>query len=65
MTTPIVNLCKKGMMSVCTATDDAEQSKCEFYERSSIKNRCMYFIFDEYCGCLKAQIKNDIYSFKP
>ncbi len=56
MTSPMVSFCKKGMMSVCMAAGDTEQNGCEFYERSSLKNKCMYFIFDEYCDCLKAQI---------
>ena len=50
------NLCKKGLMSVCTAKDSDERERCEFYEKSSIKNKCMYFIFDEYCDCLSAQM---------
>ena len=49
------NLCKKGLMSVCSAGNKAEQEKCAFYEKASQENRCMYFIFDEYCDCLKAQ----------
>jgi len=50
-----ISFCKKGMMSVCMATSDTDQDKCVFYEKSSLKNKCMYFIFDEYCDCLKAQ----------
>ena len=45
-------------MAVCTANDAKEREECEFYEISSIKNKCMYFIFDEYCDCLKAQMKS-------
>lgn len=44
-------------MAVCTAKDNKEREGCEFYGKSSIKNKCMYFIFDEYCDCLKAQIE--------
>ena len=50
--------CKVNLMSVCTAKDDKEREGCEFHEKSSIKNKCMYFIFDEYCDCLKAQMKS-------
>jgi len=49
------NLCRKELMSVCSVENKAEQEKCEFYERASYENRCMYFIFGEYCDCLKAQ----------
>jgi len=56
MASPMVSFCKREMMSVCTAAGDTEQNRCVFYERSSLKNKCMYFIFDEYCDCLKAQI---------
>ena len=56
MTSPMVSFCKREMMSVCTAASDTEQNRCVFYEKSSLKNKCMYFIFDEYCDCLKAQI---------
>lgn len=53
---PVVSFCKKEMMSVCTAASDSEQTNCRFYEKSSLRNKCMYFIFDEYCDCLKAQM---------
>jgi len=53
------NLCKKGMMSICSADNREEQEGCEFYEKSSIKDKCMYFVFDEYCDCLKAQIDSE------
>ena len=56
MASPMVSFCKSEMMSVCTAASDTEQNRCVFYEKSSLKNKCMYFIFDEYCDCLKAQI---------
>lgn len=51
------NFCHISLMSACTAKDSEERKGCEFYEKSSIKNNCMYLIFDEYCGCLKAQIE--------
>jgi hypothetical protein len=53
---PIVSFCKRDIMSVCTAASDVEQNRCQFYEKSRLKNKCMYFIFDEYCDCLKAQM---------
>ena len=49
------NFCIAGMMSTCRAENIKEQEKCRFYEKASYENRCMYFIFDEYCDCLKAQ----------
>jgi len=56
MASSVVSFCKREMMSVCAAASDTEQNGCVFYEKSSLKNKCMYFIFDEYCDCLKAQI---------
>lgn len=56
MASSVVSFCKSGMMSVCMAASDTEQNGCEFYEKSRLRNKCMYFIFDEYCDCLKAQI---------
>lgn len=50
-----VSFCKKEMMSVCTATTDAQQKSCCHYEKSGYTEKCMYFTFDEYCGCIKAQ----------
>jgi hypothetical protein len=44
-------------MSICSAKDSKQQEKCRFFEKSSYEHRCMYFIFDEYCDCLKAQIQ--------
>jgi cupin superfamily acireductone dioxygenase involved in methionine salvage len=51
------NYCKKDKMSICTAKDSKQQERCSFFEKSSHENRCMYFIFDEYCDCLNAQIQ--------
>ncbi len=51
------NYCKKDKMSVCTAEDSKQQEKCRFFEKSSYEHRCMYFIFDEYCDCLNAQMQ--------
>ncbi len=52
----LVSFCKRDIMSVRTAYSDAEQKNCVYYEKSRLRNKCMYFIFDEYCDCLKAQI---------
>ena len=47
------NYCKlETMMSVCKAP---EPEKCKYYEKATYIDRCMYLLFDEYCGCLKAQ----------
>lgn len=50
-----VSLCKQGMMSTCSAENIKGQKKCKFYEKASYENRCMYFMFNEYCDCLEAQ----------
>ena len=50
-----VNYCKKEKMSICTADGDKKQVKCSFYEKSRNAEKCMYYIFEEYCDCLKAQ----------
>ena len=51
-----VNFCKQKEMSICTACTKSQQTGCTFYEKSRFAERCMYFIFDEYCDCLKAQM---------
>jgi len=51
-----INLCKKGAMSVCSANNEEDQEKCTFYKKASQENRCMYFIFDEFCDCMEAQL---------
>jgi len=51
-----VNFCKVEYMSVCSADTSTAQLDCRFFEKSQHANRCMYFIFDEYCDCLKAQL---------
>ena len=56
MASPVVSFCKRDIMSICTASSDAEQENCVYYEKSRLRNKCMYFIFDEYCDCLKAQM---------
>lgn len=52
------NFCHVNLMAVCTAKDSEEAKGCEFHELSSVINKCMYLKFNEYCDCLKAQIKS-------
>ena len=54
-----VNFCKQEEMSICTADNKNKQAGCSFYEKSRFAERCMYYIFDEYCDCLKAQINSE------
>ena len=51
------NFCHTNLMAICKAKDSEERKGCEFYDKSTLRNNCMYFIFGEYCDCLKAQIK--------
>ena len=56
------NYCHVNLMAICKAKDSEERKMCGtgttiFYEKSSLRDDCMYFIFDEYCDCLKAQMK--------
>ena len=50
-----VSYCRQEMMSVCDASGDNQQKHCRFYEKSYSSARCMYYVFEEYCDCLKAQ----------
>ena len=50
------NFCKQEEMSICTADNQKQQIGCSFYEKSQFAERCMYFMFDEYCDSLKAQL---------
>mgnify|MGYP001822637638 FL=1 len=50
-------LCQRDVMSICTATGQSEQEKCRFYKKASFSDRCMYFMFGEYCDCLEAQME--------
>lgn len=50
------NFCRSEQISVCTAANKKKQIVCRFYEKACSADRCMYFIFDEYCDCLKAQV---------
>jgi hypothetical protein len=51
-----LNFCKLEQMSICTAGTAREQGACSYFEKSQHAERCMYFIFEEYCDCLRAQI---------
>ena len=51
-----VNFCKPEQISICTAANQKEQAVCSFFEKSRHAERCMYFVFNEYCDCLKAQL---------
>ncbi len=51
-----INFCRSEQISICTAATQKEQPGCSFYEKARRADRCMYFIFDEYCDCLKAQL---------
>ena len=50
------NLCVIGDMSTCKGNNWSSQVACRFSEKASNGNRCMYYVFDEFCSCLKAQI---------
>jgi hypothetical protein len=51
-----LSFCKRDIMSICTADSEREQKNCKFYKKSSFSDRCMHFMFDEYCDCLEAQV---------
>jgi hypothetical protein len=51
-----LSFCKIDIMSICTAASESEQKNCKFYKKSSFTDKCMHFMFDEYCDCLDAQI---------
>ena len=51
-----VNFCKQEQMSVFTADDQKQQVGCSYYEKSQFAERCMYYIFEEYCDSLTAQM---------
>ena len=55
-----VNFCKQEEMSICTAGNKNQQTGCNFYEKSQFAERCMYYIFDEYCDSLKAQLNAEM-----
>ena len=47
--------CKREIISVCTAGGKEQQKNCCYYQKSTYKNACMYFVFDAYCDCVEAQ----------
>ena len=51
-----ISFCKSDLMSVCTAESKNDQQDCIFYEKANNESRCMYFVFNEYCDCLNAQL---------
>jgi hypothetical protein len=58
-----MTFCKKDVMSVCMAPNKAQQKQCRFYEGSSYSEKCMYFVLEEFCDCLKAQISSELQAF--
>ena len=51
-----ISFCKRDIMSSCTASSLTQQKMCRFYKKSSYTDKCMYFVFDEYCDCIEAQL---------
>jgi hypothetical protein len=51
-----VCFCKRDIISVCTAGVKEQQENCRFFQKSTYKNACMYFVFDAYCDCVEAQL---------
>lgn len=52
------NYCKSGIMSHCGAGSDwRNQKKCRFYQKSTIRDRCMHYIeaLDGHCDSMQAQ----------
>ncbi|MFZ0241959.1 MAG: hypothetical protein WAL90_09960 [Desulfobacterales bacterium] len=50
-----LSYCREKMMSVCAAGNGRQQKNCCFYEKANGSERCMYYVFDEYCDSLPAQ----------
>ena len=50
-----VCFCKRDIISVCTAGVKEQQKNCRFFQESTYRNACMYFVFDAYCDCVEAQ----------
>jgi hypothetical protein len=48
--------CTRDIISTCAANSNREQKNCRFYSKASYKNKCMHFIFGEYCDCVDAQM---------
>lgn len=51
-----VNLCKRDTMSQCVGITYNEQTKCRFYQKATLNDRCMWKVFGSFCGCIDAQI---------
>ena len=54
-----VNFCIPGTMSRCGAGKSwAQQKKCKFAIKSTVSDRCMYYMESIYghCDCLEAQM---------
>ena len=52
------NYCVAGLMSRCSAGKVwNDQNRCKFAEKSTVSNRCMYYIeaIDGHCDCEEAQ----------
>ena len=49
------SFCKRDLMSVCTACSQDQQKECAFFQKATSADRCMYFVFNEFCGNLAAQ----------
>jgi hypothetical protein len=45
----------RDIISVCQAGGQEQQKSCHFYQKSSNRNTCMYYVFDAYCDCVEAQ----------
>ncbi len=43
-------------MSECVGETAEERKKCKFYKESKYKGTCMYYVFEQFCDCLDAQI---------
>jgi hypothetical protein len=52
----IMNFCKSEIMSICAADSKREQQDCIFFEKSNNASRCMYFVFNQFCDSLNAQL---------
>jgi hypothetical protein len=57
MPAPQVSFCKTVRMSFCTARSSSRQRNCRFYRKATSADRCMFFVFNEYCDCPDAQRK--------
>ena len=53
-----LNYCVSGLLSRCGAGPEwQKQKKCKYYDKSTIRNRCMHYIetLDGHCDCADAQ----------